>query len=150
MSRRSREAELEVTTTPESGSRSAAALAIGIGRLAVGVVFLANPVLSVRLLGVDSATAARLDWLARMAAARDAAIGLGTVASSRTGRGVNAWLLAGAACDAADAAVLSNALLRKRVATVPAAAVALSALAGTAVALRAVRAPRATAGRQVS
>ncbi len=85
-------------------------LALGTGRLAMGGAFLAYPVASVRLLGLDSATASRVAWLARMAAVRDAALGAGTVASTAASRGQSAWLLAGAFTDAADAAVIALAV----------------------------------------
>ena len=118
-------------------------LAIGAGRLTVGLVFLVKPIESVRFLGVDSATAARLDWLARMTAARDAALGAGTVATALIGRGSSPWLVAGAACDAVDATVIGIAATQKRVATLPAAAVIGAAVAATAVALASIaRAPR--------
>jgi hypothetical protein len=150
MSRRSRSTDpdpsldaigLEATTPADR--RRAIATGFGLGRIGVGALFFVNPVLSVRFLGVDGGTAARLDWLARMAAARDAAIGAGTLASARSGRGTSAWLLAGAACDAADAAVLGHALVKKRVSAVPAAGVVLFAAAGTVIAVAAVRPRRA-------
>ena len=56
-------------------------LCVGAGRVAIGAVFLAAPVTSVRLLGLDTATAARITWLARMTAVRDTVLGAGTVAS---------------------------------------------------------------------
>jgi hypothetical protein len=83
---------------------------VGAARLSIGAVFLAAPVASVRLLGLDSATAARVTWLARMTAARDGVVGAGTVASSVRRSGAVGWLLAGAVSDAADAAVLVSAL----------------------------------------
>jgi hypothetical protein len=117
---------------PGSSGRSGGAIAIvlGVSRFGVGTVFLAKPVQSVRFLGVDTATA--------VTAARDAAIGAGTVIARLRGRGGNGWLLAGAACDAIDAAVIANALKRKQVATVPATAVVIAAAAGTIAALATV------------
>jgi hypothetical protein len=115
--------------------RRLTAAGIGAGRIAVGAIFFANPVLSVRFLGVDGGTAARLDWLARMAAARDAAIGAGTLISARTGRGMTGWLLAGAVCDAADAAVIGHALAHRRISVIPGAVVVAGAAVGSAVAV---------------
>jgi hypothetical protein len=122
------------------GSRMPAA-AIGAGRIGVGVVFAVNPVLSVRVLGVDSATANRLSWLARMAAARDIALGVGTVVGAVSGRGSNGWLLAGGVCDIADAAAIANALKQRQVSTVPAVVIIASALAAGGVAIATVARP---------
>ena len=99
-----------------SGRPSARTIGMGIGaaRSVIGAVFFAEPVFSVRLLGLDTATAARVTWLARMAAARDAVIGIGTVSSSARRRGQQGWLLAGAAADLADALVLAQALREGR------------------------------------
>ena len=82
------------------------ARAIGLGRLAVGGGFLLAPVTSVRILGMDTATAKRVTYLARMAAVRDVSIGVGTLASTRP----SGWLLAGALSDAVDAAVVADAI----------------------------------------
>lgn len=91
-----------------------AALLIGAIRTAIGLAFLAAPVTAVRTLGVDTATAGRLDWLARMTAARDAVLGAGTLAAAARDEGVAPWLVAGAAADAADAVVLGTAIARRR------------------------------------
>jgi hypothetical protein len=109
---------------------------IGGGRVAIGVAFALNPVTSVRVLGIDTATANRLAWLAQMTAARDIVLGAGTLFASISGRGSGPWLLAGAASDLADAAALTGALTRRQVAAVPAIAIAAGAvgLAGVAVA----------------
>lgn len=70
-------------------------VAVGAGRVAVGVGFLAVPAVSVRILGVDASTARRMRFLARMTAARDVGLGVGTLAAGR-GRPAGPWLLAGA------------------------------------------------------
>ncbi len=115
---------------------------IGGGRVAVGAAFFANPTASVRFLGLDTATANRISWLARMTAARDIALGVGTVTSAIGGRGSSGWLLAGAACDIADGVALADALARKRVAPLAAAAVIATTIAASAVAIAAaVRRP---------
>ena len=90
---------------------------IGLGacRLAVGGAFLAFPTASVRLLGVDSASAARMSWLARMAAARDLALGAGVIGAAVTQRGRVPALLATALVDAADAALIALAARDARV-----------------------------------
>ena len=110
-------------------------LLIGGGRVAIGLAFAVNPVTSVRILGVDTATANRLAWLAQMTAARDIVLGAGTLFTSISGRGSGPWLIAGAASDLADAAALSGALTRRQVAAVPAIGIAAGAvgLAGLAI-----------------
>jgi len=72
----------------------------------MGCAFLAGPVVSVRLLGVDTATATRVAWLARMTAVRDVAIGAGAVGSLVRKRGHVSWLVAAALTDAGDAAAI--------------------------------------------
>jgi hypothetical protein len=137
---------------PEPGSRArasgsgqrrlpradAVAAALGAGRLAVGVAFLAAPHASVRILGVDTATAKRMTVLARMTAARD--IGLGAGALSTSGRARSGWLLAGAGADAVDAAAIRTALragqARGAAATAIAAFAAGSGVVGAVIAVR--------------
>jgi len=88
---------------------------IGLGRVVLGGGFLLAPVASTRVLGVDTATAKRVTFLAQMMAARDVAIGAGTAAASVGGRNPAGWLLAGAAADAVDAAAIAGALRAGRV-----------------------------------
>ena len=90
-------------------------LLLGAGRTALGGAFLAFPVASVRLLGVDTASANRVVWLARMAAVRDAALGLGVLGAAATRRGQVPALLASALVDATDAAVIVAAVRERRV-----------------------------------
>lgn len=104
-------------------------LSLGAGRLAIGAIFLAAPVSSVRLLGLDTAAAARVTWLARMTAARDGVLGAGTLVCSARQNGAGAWLLAGSVSDAVDAAVLAAALREGGVRGWPAQAVTAGALA---------------------
>jgi hypothetical protein len=120
------------------GTGQRTALLIGTGRIAIGVAFAISPVTSVRLLGVDTATANRIAWLARMTAARDTAIGVGTVLSTRQAAGSGGWLLAGAACDIADASFLALALQRRQVSRIPAGGVVVGALGLGAVAIASV------------
>src|SRR5947208_909045 len=110
----------------------ALALQIAAGRAVIAASILASPVRTVRMMGADTATAARVTWLTRMMGARDAAIGVGGVAALRGKGGAGGpWLLAGAASDAVDALVIAGALKRGRVkGIVPAAIVPLAA--GTA------------------
>lgn len=104
----------------------AIALGIGVGRLVIGATFLAAPVLSVRLLGLDSATAKRVTFLARMAAARDIGLGVGTLDAGPSAAAVP-WLVAGAAADALDAAVIAGALRKGTARGLPAAGIVLGA-----------------------
>ena len=118
---------------PYRGSRLAAQL--GAVRVGLGLAMLARPLLLPRPLGVDSLTASRVDWLVRMAGARDLALGAGTLAAVRSG-GVRTWLLACAASDTADAVILTQAVRRGRVGRIMGGGAALSAV--VAVALGAV------------
>jgi hypothetical protein len=90
-------------------------LVIGGGRTLIGLAFGAAPVAAIRSLGVDGATAARMEWLARMTAARDTVLGAGTLVAARRGHGTRTWLLAGAAADAADAFAITAAVKSRRV-----------------------------------
>lgn len=88
---------------------------LGVGRVALGSAFLAFPVGAVRMLGVDSASAARMVWLTRMAAARDAALGVGVVGAAAARRGRVPALVVTALVDATDAAVVAAAAREHRV-----------------------------------
>lgn len=105
------------------------AAALGAGRLVIGGAFLAFPVASVRLLGVDSASAGRLSWLARMAAARDLVLGLGLLGAAVTQRGRVPALLATALVDATDAGLVALAARDARVDRVRGLAMAAGAAA---------------------
>ena len=59
------------------------ARAIGLGRMIAGGGFLLAPIGSTRVLGLDTATAKRVSFLARMMAVRDVVIGAGTAAAGR-------------------------------------------------------------------
>ncbi|PZS15368.1 MAG: hypothetical protein DLM57_12890 [Pseudonocardiales bacterium] len=118
-------------------------LTVGAGRAAIGAIFLAAPVSSVRLLGLDTATATRVTWLARMTAARDGVLGAGTLVSSARREGAGGWLLAGSVSDAVDAVVLVAALrdgkVRGRRAQAITAGAIGAALAAAAAAVDVVR-----------
>jgi hypothetical protein len=116
-------------------------LAIGVGRVVIGTTFLLAPRLSVRILGVDSASAKRMTFLARMTAARDIALGAGTLdAASSTA--VVPWLLAGAAADAVDALAVAGAMRRGVARGVPAAGTVVGAAMVAAAGVWAARAVR--------
>jgi peptide-methionine (R)-S-oxide reductase len=103
------------------------AIAIGIGRIGLGAAFLIKPEASTTLLGLDSITARRISWLAQMAAARDLALGVGTVTSSLRGADPAIWLLGGAASDAVDAIVIGDAVRTRRLSVAKAGAMVLLA-----------------------
>jgi hypothetical protein len=105
---------------------------IGAGRTAIGVAFLAAPVTSVRVLGLETATSERVTWLAQMAAIRDTVIGAGTLASARRPSGAG-WLMAGAVADLTDAVVIGSAVRRGRLGGLAAQGIVVGA-AGAAVA----------------
>ncbi len=100
----------------------------------IGTAFLVSPVLSVRLLGTDSATAKRMSFLARMAAARDIGLGVGTLMGGGE-RESATWLAVGAAADAADAIVIAAAMRQGTTRGIPAAGIVAGAAAAAAVGL---------------
>ena len=108
-------------------------IALGAGRTALGGTFLAAPAFSVRVLGLDSATTGRVTWLARMAAGRDVAIGLGTLVSAARGRDCAGWVAAGAAADAVDAVVIAQAVRERRLGGLGASGLVAGAAAAAAV-----------------
>jgi hypothetical protein len=110
-------------------------LLIGTGRIGLGLGFLVRPEFSTKILGLDSATAARMTWMARMMAARDVAIGVGTVYGVATDRDGDVWLVAGAACDAVDALAIAGAVHAKRLPAARAGAMVLMAAAAAAAAV---------------
>jgi hypothetical protein len=87
------------------------ATGIGVGRVVFSGALFAAPTASVRMLGVDSASAKRMTFLARMAAVRDLGLGVGTLASRGTPQ-VSLWLAAGAVADGVDALVVAGATKR--------------------------------------
>ena len=117
------------------------ALGIGVGRLVIGSTFLLVPRFSVRVLGVDSASAKRMSFLARMAAARDIGLGAGTLDAGPTSA-ARPWLLAGAAADAVDAVVIAAAMRRGVTRGGAATGIVVGAAATAAVGVWAARALR--------
>lgn len=112
------------------------ATGIGAGRVAIGTVLFAAPTTATRMLGVDSASAKRMAFLARMTAARDVSLGIGTLAARGSDQ-LGLWLAVGALADAADAVAISTATKRGVTRGVSAAAAVLSAVAAAAVGGRA-------------
>jgi hypothetical protein len=76
--------------------------ALGALRIAVGLVSWLTPNLAARLFGLDAAHNRQAPYLARLFGVRDLVLGVVTLTAKGPER--RRWLLAGMACDAADAA----------------------------------------------
>jgi hypothetical protein len=113
---------------------------VGLIRAGAGLVMLARPAVLPRLLGADSATAARVTWLTQMLGAREVALGAGSVlAQRRGGAGARTWLYAGVLADGIDAVAVSTAIARGRVSRLTGAGVVVTAAAAAAGQLLALR-----------
>jgi hypothetical protein len=119
-------------TSPADPRPSRIGRSLGAARLAVGVGFLAAPVASTRVLGLDTATAKRIRFLARMAAVRDLVLGAGTLAAGRDPRALRRWVAAGAVADLGDAIVIGTATRSGVTGGIPAGAIVAGA-AGAAL-----------------
>ena len=106
-------------------------VALGLARSVLGVAFLAAPAVSVRVLGMETATAKRVTYLARMAAARDIGLGAGLLAAG-PGPSSVPWLVASAAADTVDALAIAGALRTGAARGVTAAGVVIGATASAA------------------
>lgn len=123
-----------------TGSRSSALDAVtpthlAWGRVGAGASMVVRPRSLPQLMGVDSATSARVGWAVQMLGVRDLALGVGTLVALR-GRDRSAartWLAMGVICDTVDALAIGGALVRGRVATSGAAAAVAVAVAAVAV-----------------
>ena len=107
-------------------------MGIGLGRVAIGAVFFTAPVTALRIVGADSATAARVTWLSRMTAARDVVLGAGTTQAASGGGGAG-WLLAGAVSDAVDAVALAQAVRERRAGGIGAMGMVVAAIGTSAL-----------------
>lgn len=84
----------------------------GLMRVGIGLAFLVAPRWFLgKWIGPTADTPAGL-FLGRMFGARDAVLGAGAVAASRTGTGMRTWALVGAAADASDAVLSLSAMGR--------------------------------------
>ena len=106
---------------------------LSLGRAAAGVSMITQPRLLPRLLGVDSAAAARMSWTTQMLGAREVALGLGAFVALRRQepRAARLWLLAGVLSDAVDALAVGAAVAQGRVSKIT--GPALVGIAGGAV-----------------
>jgi hypothetical protein len=109
-----------------------AAAALGVARSVFGVAMAVAPALLPRLLGADATTARRLGYLTRMVAARELALGVGTLRAVGTGDDLRSWFVAQAMSDAGDAVAIAAAVRAGRVNRVAAAALVLFATGGAA------------------
>ena len=127
--------------TPSLGTalaRVATGRRLALGRAGIGASMVVRPRLVPGLLGVDSATSARMSWAMQMLGARELALGLGTWAALRSGdaRGARLWLAASALSDGLDAVLVGSALLRGRLSTVTGTGVVATAALASGLELR--------------
>lgn len=119
-------------------------LSLGVGRVVLGLVFWRGPQRSVRVVGHPTGQAAAVDWLARMTAARDIALGAGTTLVLLRDEAAPVeratWFMAGALADTGDAVALWRGARERRLRRLPAqlmaAGAAGSALTGLAAAIQ--------------
>jgi hypothetical protein len=83
------------------GGAQTAALALAAGRVVVGASLLAAPGLAAQWAGEDARSPGG-QLISRALGARDAALGVGTLAAARDPAQLRRWLLLSSACDAAD------------------------------------------------
>lgn len=81
--------------------------ALGVTRVVIGIGLLVSPVGLARGLGIDEQTARRVGWMARIAGAREIAIGLGTVRAWARKEPMTGWVAAQAISDGVDAVAFS-------------------------------------------
>ena len=114
---------------------------LALGRTGAGAVMLARPRLMPQTMGVDSASAVKTAWVVQMLGAREVALGLGTLASVRSGdaRATRTWVLAGVLSDAADVAAVGAAVLKGRLSKPVGAAVVVTALGAALAGLQALQ-----------
>ena len=81
--------------------------ALGVTRIVIGVGLMVSPVGLARGLGIDAETAKRVGWMARMAGARELALGLGTLNAWRRDEPLQGWVAGQAISDGVDAAAFA-------------------------------------------
>jgi hypothetical protein len=79
----------------------AAGGALATGRIAIGAALCVAPSIAVQWAGEDARTPG-VRMITRALGARDAALGIGALASARQPSQLRRWLILGGACDAAD------------------------------------------------
>lgn len=120
----------------------AAIVGMGLTRVAIGTGLLISPVGLARGLGIDPTTARRVGWMARIAGAREIALGLGTLQAWRRGDPVDGWIAGQAFSDGVDAVAFAVTAARGDVGALRGwglAAFAASGAISEALAVRALR-----------
>lgn len=112
---------------------------VALGRTGAGITAFAQPEGVARLAGADRGTASRAGVFVRLFAARELALGLGTLNAIRAGRDVRPWVIASALGDAGDAVAFAIATRSRTVGAVRGLAIAASAVGGVAAAVVALR-----------
>lgn len=116
--------------------------ALGLTRVVIGIGLLASPVGLARGLGIEEPTARRVGWMARVAGARELALGLGTLQAWRRGDPLDGWVAGQALSDAVDALAFTVTAARGDVGAARGfglAAFAASGAVSEALAVRALR-----------
>jgi hypothetical protein len=106
-----------------------------LGRVLAGVAVFARPERFARLVGTDRGTASRAGVYVRLFAARETALGLGTLNALRSGADVRPWVLASAIGDAGDALAFATATRGRSVPPVRGLAITVAATTGVLVGL---------------
>lgn len=88
--------------------------ALGVARVVIGTGLLVSPVGLARGLGIDAETARRVGWMARMAGAREVALGLGTLQAWRRDEPLDGWVAGQAISDGVDAVAFAVTAARGR------------------------------------
>jgi peptide-methionine (R)-S-oxide reductase len=103
---------------------------LALARVGIGAAMIARPRLVPGVLGVDSATSARMGWSTQMLGVREVALGAGAVIALRStdGPAARLWLAAGMLCDTADALAIGGAVLKGRLSKPVGGLIAASAL----------------------
>jgi hypothetical protein len=112
---------------------------VALGRTGAGITAFAQPESVARLTGADRGTASRAGVFVRLFAARELALGLGTLNAIRAGHDVRPWVIASALGDAGDAVAFAIATRSRTVGAVRGLAIAASAVGGVAAAVIALR-----------
>jgi hypothetical protein len=128
-------------------------IALATGRITVGATVFVRPTLLAKGMGVDSTTAERTAWLARMFAARDVALGLGLLWALNRSRGgrvaellggtdpaLREMLLLGVLSDLGDAVAVAGALRSRSVRPLPGGSTLVTALGAAVFGARAATA----------
>lgn len=115
---------------PRVGPPDAVVPALALTRVGIGIGLLVSPVGLARGLGIDAETARRVGWMARMAGAREVALGLGCLQAWRRGDALDGWVAGQALSDGVDAVAFAVTAARGDVGPVRGWALSLFAASG--------------------